>query len=649
MISWLSRHRPRRRKESAPKPEPAVSTTHSPAVFRRNPRRKDTDATLVDDDSSECSSPRSSRSFFDKRSASPTLFDSPPPSPLNDPKELPHSDDPTTWKKLEQQSRFFGPVTIGNEPQTPTPRSRLGKLASATAHSIGAVLQASVVIGEASNLPYLKGLAGIILLVSNTVQATEDNKEDCIRLSKMVLDIATIAARGLDAEQYNQGLQSVDRACDRIRQALDRSSKRSYARRFLESINERELLVQCEKELQHCLDVFQVRFHISAAAAVSRRETLDEKFLNDVEEVVRPVKDVLNEQSVWVDEPESIATEFAHDSADHIPPASQIFYGRDAELATLLDLFAPSSNNPFKAPSLSATNALLGQPGSGKTALALQLVHHPRIVERFAQRRAWVGCEGAACAEDIVKRLANHLGIDSPSRTAVLNSLGQGERPWLVVFDDLDDAWDTDSPELKLSVEGLITDISTLPQVSVVLTLCGTQRPLGPVYSKPPIPPLGSIDACSGRELFYEISGLDGEPQTDELLALVGCHPFATTFLAQQAQFEPVDFLLERFRETPIVDALDTRIRKTLTSSRIGECPAALEVLRLLVRTQLQTGPVKKAELGKVVVAAGLNLPTAMVNKCLSALHKTCLVVLVDESTVKVPEIVCNHLEWSAS
>ena len=69
-------------------------------------------------------------------------------------------------------SGCFGPVPLDCEPPTKAHRSRLSKLASGTAHSIRTLLEASIVIGEASNLPYLKGLAGIILLVSNSVQVS---------------------------------------------------------------------------------------------------------------------------------------------------------------------------------------------------------------------------------------------------------------------------------------------------------------------------------------------------------------------------------------------------------------------------------------------------------------------------------------------
>ncbi|KAJ7067813.1 hypothetical protein C8F01DRAFT_576983 [Mycena amicta] len=686
MMSWFNRHRPRRRKEAPLKSDAVLVSTSTakdsdsegPPLFRRNPRRQDTDATLVNDDlSSECSTPRTS--FFDKRCASPTLFDSPPPSPLHDHKALPpsESDDPTFWKTLHQhgaESRYFGPVVLNSERPAKVHRSRLAKVASGTTHSITAILEASVVIGEASNLPYLKGLAGIILLVSNSVQATEDNKVDCARLFQMVLDIATIAARNLDDPQYHQALESVQRACTHIEQAISASCSRSYARRFLEASNERELLVQCEKELQHCLDVFQVRFHLATSVSVTRRNILEDKFATEVLDILEPVKHVLKESQI----PESVIDETfeeEYDAAEHLPPAPQIFYGRENQLRALVDLFTPpsfSSNNPFKVPAqASAATTLLGQPGSGKSALALRLVHHPKVVDKFAGGRIWVGCTNGMEFEDVLRRLAGTLGTTTHSdncsklKETVLAALGRAEKPRLVVFDDLDNVWDTDSPKTKLAVEDLLTGISDLPNVSLLVTLRGTQRPLGPAYSKSAIAPLGGISPASAQEMFVDVSGLDdyNTDIVDELLSLVGHHPLAITLLAQKAQFEPVDFLLDRFRaegtamlasedDDDVVGGLDAVIEKSLTSARMRECPAALDVLRVLSRTP---EGISKAEVSARVGASetNINIPGAMVNKCLSVLHKTSLAIVVQapgnpQERVKVPEVVRLYLEKHA-
>jgi hypothetical protein len=126
------------------------------------------------------------------------------------------------------------------------------------------------------------------------------------------------------------------------------------------------------------------------------------------------------------------------------------------------------------------------------------------------------------------------------------------------------------------------------------------------------------------------------------------------TLLAQLAQYEPISFLLERYREegTSMLDggdvSMEESIEATLYSARVSECPAALEVLGILARFPDGT---PKTEVSALVVSGG-RLPGAMVNKCLSVLHKTSLVVVVprdqdarQQERLKVPEVVRTYLE----
>jgi hypothetical protein len=199
-MSWFSRHRPRRRgaKKSTVSPSAAqdvalvgISTGVPPCSpqFRR-PRRQDTDVTLVD--GSDLHSVSETSSFFDAdskipltRCASPDSFDydSLPIKKERAPRRVvktsasANPDDPSLWKKSQLQHsddglQCFGPVPLDCEPPVKIHRSKWSKLASGTTHSISTILEASIVVGEASNIPYLKGLAGIILLVSNSVQVS---------------------------------------------------------------------------------------------------------------------------------------------------------------------------------------------------------------------------------------------------------------------------------------------------------------------------------------------------------------------------------------------------------------------------------------------------------------------------------------------
>ncbi|KAJ7664702.1 hypothetical protein B0H17DRAFT_299372 [Mycena rosella] len=682
MMSWFSRHRPGRRaakKSRAQSPPPTqtsktdgdvksagVSTglSQRPAGFRLV-RRQDTDTTLVDGDSD------SGTTFFDgecniplARCASPDSFDSLPIKKEKAPRRpvtiCANPDDPSLWKKSQETgTQCFGPVPLDCEPPVKVHRSRWSKLASGTAHSISTILEASIVVGEASNIPYLKGLAGIILLVSSSVQATEENKVDCIRLWNMVLDLDSVAAHHLeeqeDSRQFALGVESLTRTLARILQALQTNMKRSHARRLIECTTEKDLLRDCEKELQHCLDVFQIRIHIATSVAFKRKDTADNAFEGQVSNVLLPVKGLLAQAVSDRDDDADLETSEASDAPDDLPPTPQIFNGRDTELSELVTMFA----QPHQAHAV-----LMGQGGAGKSALALALIHRPQIKDTFHHRRFLVKCHSAKGSLGVLSRLASALGLpdiaeatkSSGYKETTFASLGRSQAPSLIVFDDLDDAWDP--PTTRLEVEDLLTELSNIPTVSLLITLRGTQRPLGPAYSKPYPAPLGPVAPMAARQTFFAISDVpeDGEdaPLVDVLLHMVGFLPMPTALLAHLAQYEPLPFLIERYREegtAMLYDGevtMDGAIEASLHSARISECPAALEVLGILARFPEGT---PKTEVTALVVGGG-RLPGAIVNKCLSVLHKTSLVVVVprdhdaaQQERLKVPEIVRTYLE----
>ncbi|KAJ7367763.1 hypothetical protein DFH08DRAFT_829300 [Mycena albidolilacea] len=677
MMSWLSRHRPRRRGAKKPSGSPPPSKTDvalvsvATGIPPRRPRRQDTDLTLVDGLGSDFHSDSDSSSFFDPdlkisltRCASPDSFDTLPEkketASCRAVKTSANPDDPSLWKKaqlLESDGgvQYFGPVPLDCEPPVKVHRSKWSKLASGTTHSISAILQGSIVVGEASNIPYLKGLAGIILLVSNSVQATEDNRVDCTRLIKMVIEIASVAARHLehgDTPQFSLGVESISRACARILEALKNSTKRSHARRLIESSNERDLLRECEKELQHCLDAFQIRSHIATSVAIKRKDTAGEAFEDQVSNILLPMKN-LRAQGVFQSETIPKISELSGEP-DDLPPMPHIFKGRESELTDLVNMFCQP---------LQAHAVLMGQGGAGKSSLALALMHQPEIKQQFRHQRLFVKCNSAKGSLDLLSRLGSALGLpDVPADTkssgykeAIRSSLECSQVPCLIVFDDLDDAWDP--PSTKLEVEDLLTELSNIPTVSLLLTLRGTQRPLGPAYSKPYPAPLGALSPAAARQTFFAISDVleDGEdaPLVDVLLSLVGFLPMPITLLAQLAQYEPLPFLLERYREegTSMLCgdiSMDESIEATLYSARVNECPAALEVLGILARFPEGT---PKTEVSALVVSGG-RLPGAMVSKCLSVLHKTSLVLVVpgdptarQQDKLKVPEVVRTYLE----
>jgi hypothetical protein len=166
MISWLSRHRSRRRSAKISRgqsPPPATRTdakvdlvgistglSQYPPGFRPV-RRQDTDATLVDGSDFHSESD-SGTTFCDgdskiplTRCASPDSFDSGPMKKERAPRRTVtpylNPDDPSLWKKSQETgAQCFGPVPLDCEAPVKVHRSRWSKIASGTTHSISTIL-----------------------------------------------------------------------------------------------------------------------------------------------------------------------------------------------------------------------------------------------------------------------------------------------------------------------------------------------------------------------------------------------------------------------------------------------------------------------------------------------------------------------------
>ncbi|KAJ7104352.1 hypothetical protein B0H15DRAFT_942346 [Mycena belliarum] len=246
--------------------------------------------------------------------------------------------------------------------------------------------------------------------------------------------------------------------------------------------------VNCEKEPPRKVDAHETYMRI--VAALKRRTAADSEFETQVMALLDPVQSRLTELAKEV--PLARPPRGPEPLAD-LPPAPQIFCGRERELTGLVHMFSQGRQ---------AHVALLGSAGTGKSALALALLHHPKVARVFGARHFFVPCETPAGA---FLHLASAFGLPhTPSRDAVLSVLAASSHS-LVVLDGLD------SPP---AFDDLLA-LAALPRVSLILTLRGGRRPAGPLYTTPLPAPLGPLAPSAARAVFRAISDLPIEGDAD--------------------------------------------------------------------------------------------------------------------------------------
>ncbi|KAE9396201.1 hypothetical protein BT96DRAFT_861132, partial [Gymnopus androsaceus JB14] len=198
--------------------------------------------------------------------------------------------------------------------------------------------------------------------------------------------------------------------------------------------------------------------------------------------------------------------------------------------------------------------AILGVGGIGKTALALHIMKHNTVKNRFKDKSYFVPCEICSDAPSLIQGMLQTLELSvteghDPYKT-LQRYLELSQDPMLLVLDNFETPWNTNGDQM--AVQNLIEWIWDQELVSIVLTMRAADGPGFRMWYK-----LGGhsglpkLDLEPARQAFMLISNSHSEhiASLDWLLEEVDCMPLAILLIAQLKKQLSLDTLMRKWKE----------------------------------------------------------------------------------------------------
>ncbi|KZS92420.1 hypothetical protein SISNIDRAFT_455598 [Sistotremastrum niveocremeum HHB9708] len=453
-----------------------------------------------------------------------------------------------------------------------------------------AIIQGLKAASETSNVASLRIIASLALLLHEASTKSAYRSEDAQLLITHVVETASAVATSLrDAETSTlsesliESLRQLQRTVENVARHLQKNSEGYKFAKLIGVSNEKTSVKRLEDELEKAISLVMLQAKLQNLSLSQKLNENEVAYQDLLDMTMASVKTEQQEKLNTPGSSISFSSSRSGSPQHALPSAPQIFYGRSGNLEHAVAQLQKEEQ---------AHIAILGGGGIGKTSLALAILHHPEILLKFGDLRFFFSCEGSPDVNTLAASLGKHLNFGQHDLIRSLTLLlKNASSPALLCLDNFETPWEPASN--RLATENLLSALVQISGLSVIVTLRGSERPLGVRWSRPHLPPLGRLDMESARMAFLAISDVsDKDPLVGRLLDLMDGIPLAVTLMANLAQSCPCAELLDMWevQKTAMLtrgydarlSSIDVSIQVSLNSERLTSSKHATFILRVL-------------------------------------------------------------------